>query len=82
MFVDGYSRWMKLYGMRRKSDTLAFVKKFIADMSGTGVPRSFRMDNGGAATSLLSATTPVSTVPTRRRAPRSRMGWRRVRSGE
>ncbi|CAB1112502.1 unnamed protein product [Ectocarpus sp. CCAP 1310/34] len=47
MFVDSFSRWMKLYGMRRKSDTLAFVKKFLADMSGTGVPRSFRMDNGG-----------------------------------
>ncbi|CAB1097277.1 unnamed protein product [Ectocarpus sp. CCAP 1310/34] len=44
MFVDSFSRWMKL---RRKSDTLAFVKKFLADMSGTGVPRSFRMDNGG-----------------------------------
>ncbi|CAB1113540.1 unnamed protein product [Ectocarpus sp. CCAP 1310/34] len=38
---------MKLYGMRRKSDTLAFVMKFLAVMSGTGVPRSFRMDNGG-----------------------------------
>ncbi|CAB1117636.1 unnamed protein product [Ectocarpus sp. CCAP 1310/34] len=38
---------MKLYGIRRKSDTLAFVKKFLADISGTGVPRSFRMDNGG-----------------------------------
>ncbi|CAB1117620.1 unnamed protein product [Ectocarpus sp. CCAP 1310/34] len=47
MFVNSFSRWMKLYGMRRKSDTLAFVKKFLADMSGTGVPRSFRMDNGG-----------------------------------
>ncbi|CAB1101212.1 unnamed protein product [Ectocarpus sp. CCAP 1310/34] len=47
MFVDSFSRWMKLYGMRRKSDTLAFVKKFLADMSGTGVPRAFRMDNGG-----------------------------------
>ncbi|CAB1097724.1 unnamed protein product [Ectocarpus sp. CCAP 1310/34] len=47
MFVDSFSRWMKLYGMRRKSDTLAFVKKFLAGMSGTGVPRSFRMDNGG-----------------------------------
>ncbi|CAB1118059.1 unnamed protein product [Ectocarpus sp. CCAP 1310/34] len=47
MFVDSFSRWMKLYGMRRKSDTLAFVKKFLADMIGTGVPRSFRMDNGG-----------------------------------
>ncbi|CAB1098478.1 unnamed protein product [Ectocarpus sp. CCAP 1310/34] len=47
MFVDSFSRWMKLYGMRRKSDNLAFVKKFLADRSGTGVPRSFRMDNGG-----------------------------------
>ncbi|CAB1102000.1 unnamed protein product [Ectocarpus sp. CCAP 1310/34] len=47
MFVDSFSRWMKLYGMRRKSDTLAFVQKFLADMSGTGVPRSFWMDNGG-----------------------------------
>ncbi|CAB1100171.1 unnamed protein product [Ectocarpus sp. CCAP 1310/34] len=47
MFVDSFSRWMKLYGMRRKSDTLAFVKKFLADVSGTGAPRSFRMDNGG-----------------------------------
>ncbi|CAB1104193.1 unnamed protein product [Ectocarpus sp. CCAP 1310/34] len=47
MFVDSFSRWMKLYGMRRKADTLAFVKKFLADMSGTGVPRSFRMDNRG-----------------------------------
>ncbi|CAB1107751.1 unnamed protein product [Ectocarpus sp. CCAP 1310/34] len=46
MFVDSFSRWMKLHGMRRKSDTLAFVKKFLADMSGTGVPHSFRMDNG------------------------------------
>ncbi|CAB1101054.1 unnamed protein product [Ectocarpus sp. CCAP 1310/34] len=47
MFVDSFSRWMKLYGMRRMSDTLALVKKFLADVSGTGVPRSFRMDNGG-----------------------------------
>ncbi|CAB1102241.1 unnamed protein product [Ectocarpus sp. CCAP 1310/34] len=47
MFVDSFSRWMKLCWMRRKSETLAFVKKFLADMSSTGVPRSFRMDNGG-----------------------------------
>ncbi|CAB1105338.1 unnamed protein product [Ectocarpus sp. CCAP 1310/34] len=47
MFGDSFRQWMKLYGMRRKSDTLAFVKKFLADVSGTGVPRSFRMDNGG-----------------------------------
>ncbi|CAB1102594.1 unnamed protein product [Ectocarpus sp. CCAP 1310/34] len=47
MFVGNFSPWMKLYGMRRKSDTLAFVKTFLADMSGTGVSRSCRMDNGG-----------------------------------
>ncbi|CAB1117587.1 unnamed protein product [Ectocarpus sp. CCAP 1310/34] len=47
IIVDSSSRWMKLYGMRRKSDTLASVNKFLADVSGTGVPRSFRMNNGG-----------------------------------
>ena len=49
MFVDSSSRWMKLYGMKRKSDILGCVKKFVTDMSGTGVPRAFRMDNGGSS---------------------------------
>ena len=46
MCVDSKSRLMMPYGLVRKSDTLAMVKRFIADVSAIGFPRCFRMDNG------------------------------------
>ena len=45
-FVDSASRWMRPYGMRRKSETTAYVQKFIADTNGMGKPNCFRTDNG------------------------------------
>ncbi|CAB1112594.1 unnamed protein product [Ectocarpus sp. CCAP 1310/34] len=50
MFVDSPSRLQRAYGMRAKSDTLRYVKRFLADMNGMGTPRCFRMDNGGEFT--------------------------------
>ncbi|CAB1102712.1 unnamed protein product [Ectocarpus sp. CCAP 1310/34] len=50
MFVDSASRWQRGYGMRAKSDTLKYVKRFLADMNGMGTPGCFRMDNGGEFT--------------------------------
>lgn len=51
MFVDSASRWMRPYGMKSKSETTAFVQKFLADMNHMGKPRCFRTDNGGEFTS-------------------------------
>ena len=51
VFVDSASRWMRPYGMRRKSETAAYVQKFIADMNGMGRPNCFRTDNGGESIS-------------------------------
>ena len=50
MFVDSASRWMRPYGMNKKSETTAYVKKIIADMNHKGRPRCFRTDNGGEFT--------------------------------
>ena len=50
MFVDSASRWQRAYGMRAKSDTLKYVKRYLADMNGMGTPGCFRMDNGGEFT--------------------------------
>ena len=50
MLVDSASRWMRPYGMKKKSETTAYVKKFIADMNHMGLPRCFRTDNGGEFT--------------------------------
>ena len=47
MFVDSASRWRRPSGMKKKSKTTAYAKKFIADMSHVGLPRCFRTDNGG-----------------------------------
>ena len=51
MFVESASRWMRPYGIKKKSETTAHVIKFIADMNHMGLPRCFRMDNGGEFTS-------------------------------
>ena len=51
MFVDSASRWMRLYEIKKKSETIAHVKKFITDMNHMGLPPCFRMDNGGEFTS-------------------------------
>ena len=51
MFVDSASRWMRPYGMKNKSETTAFVKKFVADMNDMEPPKWFRSDNGGEFTS-------------------------------
>ncbi|CAM9694099.1 unnamed protein product, partial [Pylaiella littoralis] len=40
-----------VYGLRRKADTLALVKRFVADVSYIGAPACFRTDNGGEFTS-------------------------------
>ena len=45
--VDNNSRYIVLYGLARKSDTLAQVKRYLADINDIGVPKSFRIDNGG-----------------------------------
>ena len=47
MFVDSSSRWSRPYGMRRKSETIAYVQKFLADMDGMGRPSCFLTDDGG-----------------------------------
>ena len=47
MFVNSASRWMRPYGMRRKSETTAYVQKFLADMNGVVRPSFFPTDNGG-----------------------------------
>ena len=51
MFVDSASRWMRPYGMRKKSETTTYVRKFVADMNNMGRPHCFRTDNGGELTS-------------------------------
>ena len=51
MFVDSASRWQRPYGMRAKSDTVKYVKRFLADMNGMGTPGCFRTDGGGEFTS-------------------------------
>ena len=38
-FVDSASRWMRPYGMRRKSKTTAYGQNFLADMNGMGRPK-------------------------------------------
>ena len=50
MFVGSASRWMRPYGMRRKSETTTYVQKFFADINAMGRPRCFRTDNGGEFT--------------------------------
>ena len=47
MFVERASRWMRPYGMRRKSENTAYVQKCLADMNGMGRSNCFRTDNGG-----------------------------------
>ena len=47
MFVDSAMRWMRPYSMRRKSETTAYVQKFITDVNGMGRPKFFRTDYGG-----------------------------------
>ena len=42
---------MPLYGMKRKSETTAYVQKFVTDMNAMGRPHCFRTDNGGEFTS-------------------------------
>ena len=51
MFVDIASRWMRPYGMREKSETTTYVRKFVADMNNMGRPHCFRTDNDGELTS-------------------------------
>ena len=46
-FVDSASRWMRPYGMRKKSETTTYVRKFVADMNNMERPHCFRTDNGG-----------------------------------
>lgn len=50
MFVDSASRWQRLYGMRAKSETMKYVRRFLSDMNGMGTLGSFRTDNGGEFT--------------------------------
>ena len=52
MFLDSASRWMWPYGMRRKSETTAYVQMFLADMNGMGRPNCFPTDNGGGFSGL------------------------------
>ena len=51
VFVDSTSRRMRPYGTKNKSETTAFVKKFVADTSDMGPPKFFRSENGGGYTS-------------------------------
>ncbi|CAB1112201.1 unnamed protein product [Ectocarpus sp. CCAP 1310/34] len=51
MFVDSASRWQLAYGMRAKSDTLTYTRRFLADLNGNGPLGCFRMDNAGEFTS-------------------------------
>ena len=51
MFVAGVSRWTRPYGIRKKPMTVAYVRKFVADMNNMGRPHCFRTDNGGEFTS-------------------------------
>ena len=53
--VDSKSRFMMLYGLARKADTLANVKRYIADVSVIGSPHCFRMENGWEFTSAAFA---------------------------
>ena len=41
MFVDSASQWQQAYGMRAKSDTSKYVKRFLADMKDMGTPGCF-----------------------------------------
>ena len=45
MFVDSASRWMRPFGMKRKSETTAYAQKFLADMNGMGRSNCFRTYN-------------------------------------
>ena len=51
MFVDSASKWMRPYGMKKNSETTAYVQKLIADMNVMGRPHCSRTDNGGEFTS-------------------------------
>lgn len=42
---------MPLYGMKRKSETTAYVQKFVTDMNPMGRPHCFCTDKGGEFTS-------------------------------
>ena len=50
VFVDSALRWQRAYGMRSKSDTTKYVKRFLANMKGMGTPGCFRMDSGDEST--------------------------------
>ncbi len=47
-FVDSFSRFVAVYFLKNKSETLDKVKQFVADY---GAPKVFVTDNGGEYTS-------------------------------
>ena len=85
MFVDNASRCMRPYGMRRKSETTAYVQKFLADMNGMVRPNCFRTDetagSSSAATTWTTATLPRFAASTRPRGSRSRTRLSKVLFG-
>ena len=41
MFADSTSRWQRAYGMRAKSETRKYVKRFLGDMKDMGTSGCF-----------------------------------------
>ena len=72
---------MRPYGMKKKPETTAYVKKFIADMNHVGPPLCFRTDNGGEFTSrsYIDSATPLgSAANTQPRVSQNRTQLSRV----
>ena len=85
IFIDSASRWMRQYGMRNKSETVTYTRKFVANMTNMGQPRCFRMDNGGGFTSrgyVEFATPRGFAANTRPRVSRNSTRLSKARSGE
>lgn len=56
VYVDRYSRFMMVYGVRRKVDALGMIKGFIADVRAFGVPACVRIVNDKDFTSSVFDT--------------------------
>ena len=56
MFVDSASRWMRPCGMRKKSETTTYVRKFVADMNNMAASVRITVENSPAATTCSFAT--------------------------
>ena len=67
MYVESASRWMRLYGMRNKSEAVRCVRRFVTDIRNMGPPYGQRGRILLAAATWRFATLRVSVASTRPR---------------